>query len=170
MTDLFKTKIFDQVIDGIEYQVIVPDDFYNILKQIGITIEDESEKEIIDKLLRLTSFDSKWYFIDSLNTILSSLGIREHIPADTKFLKYSSLRGREVRIMNRLVYFAERNNIKDIRKLFSSQIFTQKVVSTKQVDKEQFIDLMYSDEFLKVLKKYNISKGIELEENLLFLL
>lgn len=121
-------------------------------------------------MLKLTSIDPHWYFISNLIAILDSIGIKEHIPQDTPYLKYSTLKGKDIRILNRLYYFWEKNKLKDVRKIFGNHIFTQKVVSTQKAEKERVIELITSESFFNVLKKYNISKGIELEENLLFLL
>lgn len=158
------------IFDGIEHQVISPDHFYMRLHKLSIITVDDHELKIVDKMLKLTSLNKNWYFINNMSAILGNLGIVEHRPKDTKFLKYSTLSGKDIRIMNRLVYFADRNKLKDIKRLFNSLIFTQKVISTNKDQKEKVIELMHSDGFFDLLKKYNISKGIELEENLLFLL
>ena len=104
-------------------------------------------------MLKMMSISNEWYFISNLTTIVESLGIREHVPNDTKFLKYSVLKGKDIRIMNRLTYFIDRNQIKDVRKLFNKFIFTQKVISTK---KECVIELISEHNFTEVLRKYKI--------------
>jgi hypothetical protein len=112
----------------------------------------------------------KLFVVDHLVNFLSLLGIREHKPEDTKYLKYSSLKGREIRIINRLIACCEVNKIEDVRKLFKKAMFTQKVVSTKNSEKERVIELCKTKKFFEILKKLNISKFLEEEKNLIKLL
>jgi hypothetical protein len=111
----------------------------------------------------------KLFVVDHLVNFLSLLGIREHKPEDTKYLKYSSLKGREIRIINRLIACCEVNKIEDVRKLFKKAMFTQKVVSTKNSEKERVIELCKTKKFFEILMKLNISKFLE-EEYLIELL
>jgi len=67
--------------------------------------------------------------------------IFEHKPEDTKFLKYSELKGRDIRIINRIVHCCKENNIEDVKSLFKRIIYQQKVVSTKNSQKERVIEL-----------------------------
>lgn len=170
LTDLIGDHIYDHVIDGVECQVISPDDFFDCLSKYGIRVENESERTVVQRVLKLTSTDQNWYFVNNLVTILSSLGIREHVPEDTPFLKYSNLKGRDIRIINRLNFISDKYRVKDLRKIFSKVIFTQKVVSLKQNSKERVIELCHADNFLQVLQKLKVTNAIELEENLLNLL
>lgn len=141
LTDLIGEYIYDHVIDGVECQVISPDDFFDCLAKYDIKVDNESERMIVQRVLKLTSTDQNWYFVNNLVTILSSVGIREHVPEDTPFLKYSNLKGRDIRIINRLNFIIDKYNVKDIRKIFTKIIFTQKVVSLKQNSKERVIEL-----------------------------
>lgn len=166
MTDLIGDYIQDEIIEGNEYQVITPKELFNCLRAYGIVPYNESDYETIEKILKLTSLDTRYIMINDLINIILSLGICEHKPSDTPFLTYSSLQGREIRILNRLIYFSQRNKMKDIKVLFGTYIFTQKVISKKNQGKEGIIELMSTNDFFEILKKFNITKTIELQQNL----
>ena len=136
----------------------------------GIIPDSAEERESIERVLKTTTPDKKYFMVDHLINFLSSLGIREHVPEDTKFLKYSYLKGRDIRIINRLIACCEVNKVQDIRKLFKKVMYTQKVVSTKNSGKERVIELCPTKKFFEVLKKLNISKFLDDEENLVDLL
>jgi hypothetical protein len=146
VTDLIGDFIQDETIEAIECQVITPSELFNCLRAYEIFPNNDADQEVIEKVLKLTSFDSRYIMVNDLVNIISSLGICEHRPLDTQFLEYSSLKGREIRILNRLIYFMEQNKVKDIKKLFGNFIFTQKVIC-KNKAKEGIIELMGPNDF-----------------------
>lgn len=170
LTDLVGDKIFDTTIDGWEWQVIQPEDFFNALSNYGIKPNNLEEQELIEKVLKMTGNWNHLYIIDNLIKILSSMLIFEHKPEDTKFLKYSELKGRDIRIINRIVHCCKENNIEDVKSLFKWIIYQQKVVSTKNSQKERVIELWTTEKFFQQLKKMNIIKSLEQEEELVNLL
>lgn len=173
LTDLIADKIFDLQIAGVEQQVIKPEDFFDSLAKYNIWVDDLGDREVVEKILKLTSNDKNWLIVNNLITILGSLGIREHVPEDTPFLKYSALRGREIRTINRILYFLRRNGVKDVRDVkvvFKKIIFAQKVISIKESTKNKVIELWPTSQFFDILKEHNLTKAIELEESLMTLL
>jgi len=101
---LIEEHIFDEVIDGIEHQVISPRSFFSSLENFGIKPDRGKDYAIIERVLKLTTADMRWYMVSCLEKILETFGIREHKPRDTKFLKYSILKGRDCRILNRFIH------------------------------------------------------------------
>ena len=99
---------------------------------------------------------------------MATFKIREHIPEDTKFLKYSCLRGKDIRIVNRLIYYLRKHEI-SLKNLLSGIIYKQSVVS-KNSSKEKTIELWKANDLYNLFKKLKLCKGIELEENLQHLL
>lgn len=78
-------------------------DFFLCLEKYDIKCENEHEKDVVQRILRLTSTDPNWLLVSNLITILKTFGVKEDIPDDTKFLKLSTLKGKDIRIINRLI-------------------------------------------------------------------
>ena len=105
LTDLIKESLYDFNVEGIEREVISIADLFTCLEKYGITFENEHEKEVVERILRLTSIDPNWLLVSNLTTILKTFGIKEDIPDDSKFLKFSNLKGKDIRIINRIIYY-----------------------------------------------------------------
>ena len=170
LTDLIRDWLYDFTVEGIEHEVISIKDFFECLEKQGIKCEDDHQREIIERILRLTSTDPNWLLVSNLTTILKTFGVKEDLPDDNKFIKFSYLKGKDIRIINRLIYYLEKSNTKDVKVFLAKITFKQRVVSLKNSSKEQVIELCKTEDFFQALRKRNISKGIELEENLLLTL
>lgn len=152
LTDIINSSIFDVIYQGIEYEVIAPEDFFSILESKGIKPKGDRERTIIDKVLKLASFDEKWYLVSTLTDIMATFKIREHIPEDTRYLKYSILKSKDIRIINRLKYYMKKHDISLAKEVFHDVMFTQSVVSLKNKGKERVIELCSADDVFKTLK------------------
>lgn len=166
LTDLLNDKIYDVTLEGAEHQVIAPDEFFGTLEKIGIKPDNEEDYATIERVLKLTSSDFRWYFVENLIELLQTFGVREHKPDDTNFIKYYILKGRDIRIINRFIHICKRENVTDIRRIFGNALFSQKVISTKNKGKKRTIDLIYTENFFERLKALKVTKTIELEANL----
>lgn len=59
LTDLIGKHICDYTIEGVEHQVIAPDDFFNSLQEYGIEVDSHSDRVKIEKVLKVTSLDKR---------------------------------------------------------------------------------------------------------------
>lgn len=102
LTDLIGNLIYDELIEGIEYQVITPKEFFSSIEHLAL--KSEKDYKAIEQVLKFTTKDVRWFSVRSIEKILETFGVREHKPRDTNFLKYSLLEGRDIRILNRLIH------------------------------------------------------------------
>ena len=92
-------KIFDKVIDGVEYRFIKFRHFIRLIKRIGMSLSYNDEmciKTLVPSLLK------GWIDITKLEEVLLKIGIEDEKPAPTKHLNYSKLTGPMIRIFNKI--------------------------------------------------------------------
>ncbi|CAI2386554.1 unnamed protein product [Moneuplotes crassus] len=161
---IIHSKIFDKMINGVETELITVKHFWRLLQKTGfktITSEKEAVTSLVKNKILYDIIEVK-----GLKKIMAQLGILENLPVSTKNFCYETLSGAGIRLMNRII----RDTEGDIESFLKKEggILDHKI--TKKViagSKSEMIDVINSDDFLKILKKFKIMKRWEdLDENL----
>ena len=102
-------KIFDKVIDGVEYRFIKHRHFIRLIKRIGLSLNYNDEmciKDIVPSKMKGSVNLTK------LEALLVTLGIEDEKPISTKQLDYSKITGPVIRIFNKINHDMNEQNCK----------------------------------------------------------
>jgi hypothetical protein len=160
---IIRTKIFDKMINGVEMELINTRHFWRLLHKSGFTtIKNERESVTIfikNKLL------NDIFEVKGLRKILSQLGIFEDFPQSSKNFNYENLSGIGIRIINKIVKEMSEKKISDVTIFLGRENIEKKNLVAG--DKSETIEIVSTDNFLKVIRDNNIMKRWEdLDENL----
>ena len=156
ISEIIDGKVFDQVIDGKEYQLIKRKDLIQSLENQRITLTTQ-DLNLIKDIIRPIWIDS--IDIKNLEEITKNFGINEDYPADNKHLNYSTLTGPAIRTFNKIIKYITENNISDIMNLIPKNKIEKITLVSKT--KEETIDFISSSSLEEVLRSNNILKRSE---------
>ena len=156
ISDIIGPKIFDQVIDGKEYQLIRRGDFIKSLENEGIqlTIQEINLLKDVIKPIWTDAID-----VNNLEEITKNFGIYEDYPTDNKHLDYSSLTGPSIRTFNKIIKYMNENYISNILSMIPKNKIEKITLVSKT--KEETIDYITPSSFEEVLRNKNILKRSE---------
>lgn len=126
LTDLVGDHIYDKVVEGFERQLISPNDFFSTLEQKGVCKLSSKEKDIIWKVFKLMNVGTNWFSVSKIAQTLESYYIRDHMPEDNKYFKFSTLAGKDIRMINLLIAHLSNNHI-TIRDFLEDIIYTHEI-------------------------------------------
>ena len=155
-------KIYDKMFNGREYELINSHTFFKLLGKYGYKFTEE-EKRAVSKLLK-TSYFIDVIEVEKISRILSELYIKEDIPVATKNFDYKHLSAPDIRMINRIVEYMDKNNIKEIEDFIGRDKITKHEVIGN--NKREDVEIIQSNQFLEILLEKNLIEDDELNEGL----
>ena len=160
---IMRSKIFDRVIDGAEYQLIKYRHFIRLIKRAGFSLSYNDEmaiKNIFNPVLK-GCID-----IANLEDVLKTLGIEDEMPPYNKHLDYKKLKSSSIRLFNKI--FQRMNEIEAetvIEFLGPSNIEYIQIVTK---DKKEAIEVISNYKLREVLREQGvINYGVDLDDEFL---
>ena len=144
-------KIFDKVIDGVEYRFIKHRHFIRLIKRIGMSLSYNDEmciKFLVPSLL------NGWIDITKIEELLIKLGIEDEKPVPTKHLNYSKLTGPSIRIFNKINHDMNEQEIEDIEDFIGKENLDTIEIVTK--NKTENIEMITPIKLREVLQEKDI--------------
>ena len=156
ISEIISSKIFDQVIDGKEYQLIRRGDLIKSFENEGILITNQEINCIKDVIqpIWIDSIDAK-----NLEEITKSFGINEDYPTNNRHLDYSTLTGPAIRTFNKIIKYMNESNTTDIMSIIPKNLIRKITCISKS--KEEIIDYITSSDLEDVFRSKNILKRSE---------
>mmetsp|Transcript_14720 Transcript_14720/g.12951 ORF Transcript_14720/g.12951 Transcript_14720/m.12951 type:complete len:230 (+) Transcript_14720:193-882(+) len=138
--DIIYTKIFYQVIDGKEYQLITLKSLFLCIDNEGFAVSKQ-EKYCIEYLSEKTYEDI--IKVESIAKFLLELGIKENLPKSTKHLDYTQLDIGSIRLLNQINQFMGINQIRTVQDFIGKEnIESYEVISTTKTEKIDIIPVI----------------------------
>ena len=153
LMDILHHKVYDKVVDGKEYQIVLKADLLQSFRRIGIDFDDKDKKYLNDMLIPL---HNNYIDVKAMVDIMGDLGIYEDVPRPTAQLDYSQLEGPTIRIWNRIVRYMKQNDINDMNELIQpNEVDMLNIVSkdkehvVRVVQKSKFEDILLSKDIIR---------------------
>lgn len=152
--------IKDKKIDGIEYQMVRRNHFFEVVSSLGIELQlkyKENLKSFISPVLL------DFLSVKDIIHVFEKLGINEILPKTTKFLNFEVLDGESIRIVNRIIKNLDDHNIKNVHSWLPKEHIESFSIISK--DKDHLVETMKVSNLTTFLADLKITNyGEELNE------
>lgn len=155
-------KIYDKMFNGREYELISAKSFFRILDDRGFHTAP-NEREAIGNLLKNSNLIDV-IEVNKIVKILEELDIHEDKPLPTKNFDYKHLGAPDIRQVNRIIEYMDKNNIKDIEDfLGKGRIIIIEVIGNNKREDIEIIDV---EKFTECLEEKNLIENDELSDGI----